>query len=186
MAVVVCSRKRANYSRMLQMNAATGGFRVCAIDAGTRNLAWCVITSADPRAPLQWHRVDIWGSTKKPKIEDIVRVTRKWALENYDTIDSCHSIVVERQMRPVFIVMNAVLHTLFFGKVREVHPQTVGAFWNLPKRRVEKKARGIEVVRECGLQFPTNGKQDDLADAWLMAAHELVRLRGAKASDFMQ
>lgn len=167
------------------MNANVGGFRVCAVDAGTRNLAWCVITSAQPREPLAWQHEDIWGSQRTPTIEDIVRITRDWALRNYAMIDSCHSIVVERQMRPVFIVMNTVLHTLFFGKVREVHPQTVGAFWHLPKRRLEKKARGIAVVQECGLTLPQHTKQDDLADAWLMAAYELVRLRGAKASDFM-
>lgn len=151
-------------------------YRVCAIDVGYRNMAWCIGTSNCWRG-LRWQKEDLWSRHKRvPNNEDMVKITLGWCLKHKDDLDMCDVIVLERQMRAPFIIMNAVITTLYYEKVQVVHPQTVGAFFNLPRTRVQKKAAGIMVVKKNGLTFGVerNDKYDDLADAWLMMVWGLV------------
>ena len=60
---------------------------------------------------------------------------------------------------------------------------TVGTFWKLPKTREQKQAAGIATVKERHVEFPAYWKEDDLADAWLMAVYQLVQEGGLSKSE---
>lgn len=146
--------------------------RVCAIDAGYRNFAWCVVDGNNWRSPLYWVNEELWPHDFKPNNDDIVQVTVQWCQRNKAMLDQCDHIVLERQMRDRFLVMNAVIHALFFGKVQSVSPQGIGAYYRLPRKRPAKKHAGVAYARKFA-QFPAGEKIDDLADAWLMATWKL-------------
>jgi len=151
-------------------------FQICAIDVGTRNFAWCIVNDVHWQRPISWRHEAIVTCRGKVTRNEIVRCTRMWAESNRNLLESCDRIILENQMRIPFIVMNTVIQTMFFDRVVVVHPLTVGAYWKLPRRRELKKARGIEVVAEQGAMMPQSDKQDDLADAWLMAVYGLHKL----------
>lgn len=166
-------------------------FRVCAIDAGYRNFAWCVVDNFSYGAPLEWHHEDLWppkpGRNGKPTKEDLVAITVAWARRNWAALTACDSIVLENQMRIPFIVMNSALHALFFKRVRVVHPMTVAALFRLPKTREAKKAAGVKtVLLNCPTAPQAGGRKlDDMADAWLMAVFQLIALKGISANDII-
>lgn len=147
--------------------------RVCAIDVGTRNFAWCVVDKQNFLVPVHWALEDLWKSTKKPTNTDAVRFTLEWLERNRGLLENCDEIILERQMRDIFIVINTVIHCHYFPKVRIRAPQSIGAFWKLPRKREPKKAAGIAIVRAVGCKLPA-GKVDDLCDAWLMATMVLL------------
>lgn len=160
------------------------GVRVLALDVGTRNLGVALVSSDQVRKPEQWLRVDLMGkkrlSQKQADPESIVRATVHWVRNHKAWFDSCDAIVLERQMRTPFIVMNAVISALYLEKVQIVHPLTVGKFWGLPTTRVAKKAAGVACVAQNGALIPkdAHGKYDDMADAYLMAVFQLVQMKG--------
>ena len=160
--------------------------RVCAIDAGTRNFAYCVMDNMSWNRPLVWRHEDLWapkvGRRGTPNKQDIVKITYEWCVRNRDMIAACDAVVLENQMRRPFIIMNTVLQTCFYGKALVVHPMTVGSFFKLPKTRQEKKEQGVELVKRFAT-IPNHAKRDDLADAWLMAAWQLVQ-SGALSSKY--
>lgn len=147
--------------------------RVCAIDVGYRNFAYCIVDTNNWREPLYWRNFELWPHDFKPNLDDIVGVTVTWCRQNKGMLDACDTIVLERQMRDRFQVMNAVIHALFFGKVRTVNPQSLGAYYRLPKKRAAKKVGGVDYAKRNGVLFPVADKLDDYADAWLMATWQL-------------
>lgn len=147
--------------------------RVCAVDAGYRNFAWCVVDSNNWRTPLRWVNEELWQHDFKPNNDDIVHVTVQWCRRNKALLDQCDVIILEKQMRDRFLIMNACIHALFFGKVQSVDPRTIGAHYKLPRKRAEKKPAGVAVARSYGVEFPVAYKLDDYADAWLMATYGL-------------
>lgn len=163
--------------------------RVCAIDAGTRNFAWCVVDNLNWKVPLHWKKEDLWapkpGRRLTPTKEDIIDITVAWARTNWQTLDSCDVVVLEKQIRTPFIVMNTVLNTLFYDRCVQVHPMTVGSFFKLPKKRIDKKAAGIRVVN-LHADLPVALKTDDLADAWLMAVYLLIEKQGISKQDLRE
>lgn len=165
-------------------------FRICAIDAGTRNFAFCVIDNVSWRDPLVWRKQDLWppkcGRKTRPTTQDIVQLTRQWVADNRGMLDGCDMIVLEKQMRTPFIVQNAVIQTLMFEKCVEVHPVSVGAWWKLPRRREAKKEAGVVQVQHYATIPPNMGKPDDLADAWLMAVYMMVRENVISQNNFSE
>lgn len=152
--------------------------RVAAIDGGYRNLALCVINGNNMRDPHEWRVFDLWkrkpGRSTVPTRDDLVRKAVKWCRTHSQLLNECDAIVLENQIREKFVVINTVIQALFFDKCKVVHPMTVGAFFKLPVTRAQKKEAGVHVVLSNGAIFPRNrGKFDDLADAWMMAVHEL-------------
>ena len=164
--------------------------RVCAIDVGTRNFAYCVVDNNHWREPRQWNRVDLWepkaGRSRKPSTDDVVCITHRWCDENRQMLLECDVIMLEKQMRTTFIVMNTVIQSLFFTRTRVVSPMTVGSFFNLPKTREAKKAAGVSVCRKYARvdDVAQVGKLDDLADTWMMAMYGLVQRGALTASEF--
>jgi len=155
--------------------------RVCAIDPGTRNFSYCVVDNNNWREPLRWGKEDLWapaaGKRGKPTKEQVVGITHAWCDRNHAWLRECDIIMIEGQIRKQFIVMQTVIHALYYVKVRIVHPMTVGSFFRFPPTREEKKAATVRfVVRHATI--PATDKQDDYADAWCMAVYCLIK-RGA-------
>jgi len=153
--------------------------RVLAIDAGTRNFAYCVTDNNSWQAPLIWKSEDLWaprpGRSIKPSIEDIVEITHNWCMRNRDMIRSCTLIVLERQMRKSFIVMNTVIQALFYDRTKVVHPMTVAQVFKLLKTRNEKKAATVEMCKRNCVMPVEHLKQDDLADAWMYCIWGMIQ-----------
>jgi hypothetical protein len=153
-------------------------WQVTAIDVGYRNFSWCTL---NPDGILSHDNVDLWAPRAKrrrqPTRNDLVAITVQWCREHAQLLDSSDRIVLENQMRDPFIVMNTVVQALYYNKVVIVHPMTVGSYWRLPTTRVQKKAAGVAVAQQHGVVL-CQGKQDDMADTWLMAQWQLRQMNG--------
>lgn len=113
-----------------------------------------------------------------PNDEDLVAITLKFCQDNQAVLRMCDAVVLERQMRRAFVIMNTVISTFFHGRVRVVTPLKVSNFFHLPSTRSAKKAATIALAIKNGLQFPPAPKNDDLADAWMMALYVLIDMQG--------
>lgn len=166
--------------------------RVCAIDVGSRNFAYCVVDNTNYLTPLVWKREDLWEPIKaqskhvKPTKDEAVQMAHNWCRLNQGMLDACDLIVLENQLRDCFIIMNTVVHALFYHKVRVLHPMTVGAYFGLPKTRELKKARAVDLVSQVATFDPRETKKDDLADAWLMAVYGLIDKKGIARESVLQ
>jgi hypothetical protein len=153
-------------------------WQITAIDVGYRNFSWCTL---NPHGIISHDNVDLWQPQAKrrrqPTRSDLVAIVVQWCRLHADLLNSSDKIVLENQMRQPFIVMNVVLHALYFDKVVVVHPMTVGSYWHLPTTRDKKKAAGIRLAQQHGVQL-CSGKQDDMADTWLMAQWQLNQMNG--------
>jgi hypothetical protein len=147
--------------------------QVTAIDAGYRNFAWCC---KNRYQVLHHNVVDLWplapNRRRKPTRDDLVRVSYAWCQAHRQMLLDSDVIVLENQIREPYVIINTVIQTLFIDKVRVVHPMRVAAYWQLPVQRAYKKARAIQLVKELGVPL-AGGKQDDLADTYLMAEWQL-------------
>lgn len=156
---------------------------VLAIDAGLRNFAYCKVDTENWRQPLLWRQEDLWAPHPnrrvKPTEHDFVDIAHSWFKRNQAMFTDVDLVIFERQIRAPFKIMNAVLQTCCYDKHKEVSAMTVGTFWGLPKTRAAKKAAGVQIVRQFAEIPPSyNDKQDDMADAWLMAVWGLIESRG--------
>jgi len=163
--------------------------RVCAVDVGYRNFAFCVLDSSGIDTPVEWKHEDLWapkpGRRGKPNKDDLVEITYAWCVRNRDLLATCDGIILENQMRKGFIVMNTVIRTYFHDKTRVVHPMTVGSFFKMPKTRVQKKEFGVLLAKEHMPNWNCTTKADDLADAWLMACYGLVQMGALSKKTFL-
>lgn len=164
--------------------------RVCAIDVGYRNFAFCVLDSNSIDRPVCWQHEDLWKPAPKrktkPSKDDLVEITYQWCVRNCDLLKTCDEVILENQMRKGFIIMNTVIRTYFYDKARVVHPMTVGTFFKMPKTRAEKKIFGVRLVESFIPEWQCTAKADDLADAWLMAAYGLVQLGAVSKQTFLK
>lgn len=159
--------------------------RVCAIDAGTRNFAYCVVDNFTYDVPLKWVKEDLWKPhptrRAKPTKEQMVALTVTWCRRNKAMLDACDLIVLENQIRTPFIIMNTVIQALYFDKAQTVSPMTIAAYFNMPKTREAKKLAAVRIAKtHCTMQEGVE-KLDDLADAWLMAVWGLIAAKGVSA-----
>ncbi len=147
-----------------------------AIDPGYRNFAWCVIDNLDWRTPRVWQREDLWaGRGGKPTRNQLYAELQAWCVRNTWQLRAATHVVMESQMRKLFIALEGFLAGKCHAKLCIVHPTAVGRWWQLPTTRERKKLAGVGRVLEAGMRFPVNDdKTDDLADAWMMAVRTLV------------
>lgn len=153
---------------------------VLAIDAGYRNFAWCLVAGDGIHQPMAWCVEDILPAKVKADTDTLAEATRAWCVRHKLMLDNVDHVVLEKQMRSHFHVINAVIQTQVApGKTTYYHPSTVGAFWQLPRKREQKKPAGVRVVKANVQNMPTTwtSKQDDLADAWLLGVFHLQRIR---------
>lgn len=146
---------------------------IVAIDAGFRNLGVVAIRDGNWRQPAYWSRESL-THLKKPTEEALYHATYDWCQKHALLLDGADQIVLERQMHKKFVVINTVIRTLHHEKTVVVGPTTVGAFHRLPSTRAEKKLAGTALVKQ-NVAIPLEGKQDDMADAMLMALWFLFR-----------
>lgn len=153
--------------------------RVCAIDAGYRNFAYCIVDNLSWNAPLVWRKEDLWGRRKgTPTNRDLIAITQTWCENNREMLGACDCILLEKQMRIPFIVMNTVIQAHHFNASEVISPNTFGAFFKLPKKRIPKKMATIELCQKHTIMPDQYDKIDDLADAWMMSVWGLIK-RGA-------
>jgi len=117
---------------------------------------------------IKLERLSLWNGRRTPQDQDIIRITRRWCEANHDLLSGAQYIVIEKQLRPLFQTMATVINTLYFDQTVQVSANTIAAHFELPRKRKEKKAATIALVEDLGVVF-AQGKQDDLADAYLMA-----------------
>lgn len=144
---------------------------VVGIDMGYVNLGVCALTR-DYQQPQQWFVRRIWGGAGTPTEEALFWAIRSWCASNSELLENADRIVLEKQMRAKFKVMNTVIRALYPDKTIVVAPQTVGAHFKLTNKRAVKKREAIELCAKFWPQHPLpDGKQDDMADAALLAKY---------------
>jgi hypothetical protein len=148
---------------------------IVAIDVGIRNIAHCAMEGAgDVRA---WANEALCDGAYAPA--DTVKHVMAFVERHRKLLNEADKIVIERQMRVNMRVVEAVLHALFYDKCTVVHARTVKQRYGLCKRnyRLNKEAavRFVETLLAerpaCPwtAHFDRSRKQDDLADAYIMA-----------------
>lgn len=139
------------------------------IDIGYRNLGFAVISLINPRRPILWGCEPVITKAGKPSEDDLFRAILAWCKRRRPLLDQATHITIEAQMQARFKIMNTVIRTLYPGKTLVVHPFTMAACYGLRHKRAEKK---IDTMCWCRVLFDVplpQGKQDDVADAALLA-----------------
>lgn len=138
---------------------------VIGIDVGWANLGTCSI-GADWKKPVRWTNQRIMEGIYK---EDALwQATINWCKENAEEFDAADLIVLERQHEPPLRMMNTVIRTLYPSTTVIVSPKTIAAKFKLSHIRKQKKQDAVKLVAK-NLRIPDGKKQDDLADAFLLA-----------------
>jgi hypothetical protein len=141
--------------------------RVLGIDAGYKNFAYCELQEGI-RRPFTWKNVSLFeGSYDEEKL---FAGTMQWCLDNADLLKAVDRIVLERQMKMKFAVINTVIRSLYYKKTIVVNPLTVGKHYGLPRTRAEKKKAAVNYVSKLtAFNASATRKKDDLADSYLLA-----------------
>lgn len=148
--------------------------KIVGVDAGYINFAVCAIASNETARPYYWaNRALFKGAFSEEKL---VHAVYAWINEPEikKLLTEADEIVLERQMTAKFQAVNHCIRFLYFGKTREVNPNTVRAFFRLPEKRREKKKAAVELVSNHAVLPVRKGKKDDLADAYLLAMYGAI------------
>ena len=147
---------------------------ILAIDVGIRNIAHCAMENG---RVVAWANEPLCDGNYAPA--DTVRHVMAYVRRHKSLLDAADKVVIERQMRVNMRVVEAALHALFYDKCAVVHARSVKQRYGLCKRnyRLNKQAavRFVETLLaerpECPwtVHFDRSRKQDDLADAYVMA-----------------
>ena len=141
--------------------------RVLGIDAGYKNFAYCELQEGIKR-PFTWKNLALFEGVYDE--EKLFAGTMQWCLDNADLLESVDRIVLERQMKMKFAVINTVIRSLHYKKTIVVNPLTVGKHYGLPRTRSEKKKAAVNYVSKlCAFPASATRKKDDLADSYLLA-----------------
>ena len=147
---------------------------IVAIDVGIRNIAHCAM---DGGRVVAWANEPLCEGNYAPA--DTVSHVMAYVRRHRSLLDAADKVVIERQMRVNMRVVEAALHALFYDKCAVVHARSVKQRYGLCKRnyRLNKQAAVgfVETLLaerpECPwtVHFDRSRKQDDLADAYVMA-----------------
>lgn len=147
--------------------------KIVGIDAGYVNFAYCLVDSDEPFRPVTWVNEPLF--TGKFSEERLAREIYAWVTRPgiKAMLDSADAIVLERQMMKRFQAVNHCIRFRYFDKTIEKNPNSVGKDFALPTDRRSKKKAAVDLVA-CNCALPIfKGKKDDLADAYLLAIHEV-------------
>ncbi len=147
--------------------------KVVGIDAGYVNFAVCGVDVRDLTRPYYWKNSPLFKGAFSE--EKLVHAVYAWINQPdiRELLDNADQIVLERQMTMKFQAVNHCIRFRYFDKTIEVHPRTLGAFFQLPIDRPSKKKESVQLVTR-NTAFPVRkGKKDDLADAYLLAAYHV-------------
>ncbi len=150
---------------------------IAAVDPGTHNMGWCVVDEGGG-AIRDWRVVDLSPTVKKPTIARLVEGVAAFVA----TVEPCIEVRIEQQpnQNVATKVLSHVLQALFIARgvpvVRIVSPKTYkasgGALTTYSKRKKDSVDRARAMVAEdahWAAFYASNRKQDDLADALLLA-----------------
>lgn len=139
------------------------------IDMGYRNLGFAVLRLDNPRVPVYWACEPLPLRPGKPSESDLFHAIYAWCRLKKPLLDQAMHIAIESQMQARFKIMNTVIRTLYPVKTVVIHPFTMTAHYNLRSTRIRKKQ---DALCWCRVLFDValpHGKQDDVADAALLA-----------------
>ncbi len=145
--------------------------KIVGVDAGYVNFAVCAIDTSDVEHPYYWlSRALFKGEFSE---ERLVKAIYAWIKmpEIKKLLDEADEIILERQMAMKFQSVNHCIRFLYFEKTKEVHPNTLRAFFKLPEKRRAKKKAAVDLVSSRVVLPIKTGKKDDLADAFLLALY---------------
>lgn len=142
--------------------------RIVGIDAGYVNFAVCGVNTNDVEHPYHWVNRPLF--TGKFSEDRLANAVYAWIQlpEIEQLLNEADEIILERQMTMKFQAVNHCIRFRYFDKTREVHPNTVRAFFNLPVLRKAKKKAAVDLVSSKLVLPVKRGKKDDLADAFLL------------------
>lgn len=147
------------------------------IDIGYANCGVCVLPLDDPTRPLYWARERVFHGRGRPTEEQLWRACYVWCMKNKARFDSAAVIAIESQIQAKFKVMNCVIRTLYAQTTIMVHPFTLCSYFDLRRQRAGKKDDAICWCRvSFAVPLPADGKQDDMADAALMALYAVEKM----------
>lgn len=148
--------------------------RVVGIDPGYVNFAVCGISSTNMLKPYYWSNTALFkGDFSEERLANAIYTWIK-SPEIKALLDNADVIVIERQMTMKFQAINHCVRFLYFDKTKEVNPNTLRAFFQLPVKRKEKKKAAVDLVKTKAVFPVQKGKKDDLADAYLVAIFHLL------------
>ena len=143
---------------------------VAAIDMGYRNMGFCVLDRTSLTKPVLLSCTDLLPNVRgTPDRRQLFHAIYDWARQNKSILDQCDTIVLETQKSAKFKCMNTVIMSLYPDRYHLLHPFSLCAAYQLPRTRKEKKAATIKLVNARMAEPLIGAKQDDMADAALMA-----------------
>lgn len=166
--------------------------KILGIDMGYANFAYCLIdTAVRWQRPTHWMVSRIWhaksnAKSKKPSEDDLFNAMTDWVNSHLMLFENADVIVLERQKRANFKIMNTVVRARFHWKTKVVHAATVGAMFGMSRRREEKKEDAVKICNATFEGMPqVNNKHDDMADAALLCLWYLCKfVSGFNEADF--
>ncbi len=143
--------------------------KIVGIDAGYVNFAVCGIATNEAARPYYWVNEALFkGEFSEEKlVHAIFAWINRPAIR--ELLTEADEIILERQMTMKYQAVNHCVRFLYFAKTREVHPNTIRAFFRLPEKRSAKKKAAVDLVSDHAILPVKKGKKDDLADAYLLA-----------------
>lgn len=147
--------------------------KVLGIDIGYANLAYCMIDTRYHLRPTHWHCERVYFGGGQPTEDQLIAAMMNWCDVNDEMLQSAHAIVLERQLQDKFKLMNCVVQVRYFAKTFVRGACTVGARFGLPTKRGPKKKAAVALVKKLFTGLPVRDKDDDLADAALLALYHL-------------
>ncbi len=166
--------------------------RVLGIDMGYANFAWCLIdTEVSVTRPTHWVVERIWTKPArskkwKPTNDQLFEAMYSWCDQHDTLLRGVDAILLERQMRDKFIIMNTVIRTRYHGKIEMLHPSSVARTFHLRTGRDKKKADAVKICEHNMEGLPKGKrKRDDMADAALMCLHHLNKKQALSVEPFL-
>ena len=152
---------------------------VVAIDVGIKNMGVCAFDFCSGQVVL-WENVSLVPSGRYIPAQN-VQYVREFVLKYQSYFELASVVLVERQMRCNMRIIEALLHSTFWGKCHVVQPRCVKVHYGLSTNNYKQnKAKAVEWAKSflhhnalvfapgTAERFVDNRKQDDLADALLL------------------
>ncbi len=154
--------------------------KIVGIDAGYVNFAVCGIATNEAARPYYWVNEALFkGEFSEEKlVHAIFAWINRPAIK--ELLTEADEIILERQMTMKYQAVNHCVRFLYMAKTREVHPNTIRAFFRLPEKRSAKKKAAVDLVSNRAILPVKKGKKDDLADAYLLAWYGVLEPRPVK------
>jgi hypothetical protein len=157
---------------------------VIAIDVGIKNLAICAYDFVTSRV-IHWDNVSLVTNGRYIPAHN-VQYVRDFVQRHQILFQQAAAVVVERQMRCNMRIIESVLQCMFYERCYVINARSVKMHYGLSTRNYRlNKAKAVEwanafvknnaeaFIPEVARLYTHSNKQDDLADALLLAMYYL-------------